>query len=45
MEYGLIVALIVLVTLTAIGSVATKTISMWNDVSAKVATAVSGTGT
>lgn len=35
-EYGLIIALIVLAVITAMNSVATKTTNMWNNVSTKV---------
>lgn len=35
-EYGLILALIVLAILAALNSVATKTTSMWNNVSTQV---------
>jgi pilus assembly protein Flp/PilA len=35
-EYGLIVALVVLVMLGALSSVASRSVSMWNNVSARV---------
>lgn len=35
-EYGLILAMIVLAMLAALQSVATKTTSMWNNVSAEI---------
>jgi pilus assembly protein Flp/PilA len=43
-EYGLILALIVLAILTALSGVAGETISMWNDVSSKSAAATSQAG-
>ncbi|HKT86746.1 MAG TPA: Flp family type IVb pilin [Novosphingobium sp.] len=41
-EYGLILAMIVLAMMAALNSVATSTIDMWNDVTAKTSAAVNG---
>lgn len=41
-EYGLIIAMIVLAMAGALSSVATSTIDMWNDVSDKTSQAVNG---
>lgn len=41
-EYGLILAMIVLAMLTALSGVADATINMWNDVSNKTSAAVNG---
>jgi len=41
-EYGLIVSLIVVAIIVAIGEVATETNKMWSNVSAKSASAMSG---
>lgn len=42
-EYGLIMALVIITMIVALVATANGTITMWNDVSAKVAAAVSGT--
>ena len=41
-EYGLILAMIVLAMVGALSSVASSTIDMWNDVSDKTSQAVNG---
>lgn len=41
-EYGLILAMIVLAMMAALSSVATETIEMWTDVSDKTSEAVGG---
>lgn len=41
-EYGLILGLIVLLVVVAISGAANETIGMWNSISSKSATAISG---
>jgi pilus assembly protein Flp/PilA len=43
-EYGLILAMIVLAILVAVSGVASETIGMWNSVSNKSQAAMSGSG-
>jgi pilus assembly protein Flp/PilA len=41
-EYGLIVSLVVFAVIASVGSVADRTIIMWNDVSRRVTAALGG---